>query len=449
MPRIHKAEFARRRRALMAEIGHGGIALLPAAPVCLRNRDIEQPYRQDSDFQYLTGFPEPEALAVLIPGRAHGEYLLFCRERDLEMERWEGRRAGQEGALADYGADDAFPIGDLDDILPGLLEGRERVYYAMGAHPEFERQLLNWIELIRAKADQGASPPRELLALDTLLHDSRLYKSAAEVRLLKAAAELTCAAHLRAMQACRPGLREYHLEAELDYCFRQGGARLAAYGSIVAAGANACVMHYQANDAPLRDGDLVLIDAGCELECYASDVTRTFPVNGRFSPEQRQLYDIVLAANLAAIACVAPGRHWNEPHEATVRVITEGLLALGLLQGELDDLIETGACRQFYMHRAGHWLGLDVHDVGEYRIGDQWRMLEPGMALTVEPGLYIPVEAEVPRKWRGLGIRIEDEVLVTRSGCEVLTAGLPKAAAEIEGLMAAARDRRENAHATS
>jgi len=437
---IPKSEYARRRKALMAQMEPNSIAILPAAPVYIRNRDVEHVYRQDSDFQYLSGFPEPEAVLVLIPGRAHGEYLLFCRERDPERELWDGLRAGQDGAVRDFGADDAFPIGDIDDILPGLIEGRERVYYAMGSNPEFDRHLMEWINVIRSKARQGAQPPNEFVALDHLLHDMRLYKSAAEVRVMREAAEISARAHVRAMQASRAGLSEYHLEAELDYEFRKGGAKMPAYGSIVASGRNACILHYRENDAALKDGDLVLIDAGCEIDCYASDITRCFPVNGRFSAEQKAIYELVLRAQEAAFAAIAPGRHWNEAHEATVRVIAAGLLELGLLEGEVDALIASEAYKAFYMHRAGHWLGMDVHDVGDYKVGGEWRVLEPGMALTVEPGIYIAADNEkVAKKWRGIGVRIEDDVVVTKSGCEVLTGGVPKTVAEIEALMAAAR----------
>lgn len=441
MSRIPRTEYARRRKALMAQMEPNSIAILPAAPVYIRNRDVEHLYRQDSDFQYLTGFPEPEAVMALIPGRVHGEYVLFCRERDPERELWDGLRAGQDGAVSQYAADDAFPIGDIDDILPGLIEGRERVYYALGANPEFDRHLMEWINVIRSKARQGAQPPNEFVALDHLLHDMRLFKSAAEVKVMKEAAAISARAHVRAMQACRAGLFEYHLEAELDYEFRKGGAKMPAYGSIVAAGRNACILHYRENDAALRDGELVLIDAGCEIDCYASDITRTFPVSGRFSAEQKAIYELVLKAQEAAFAAIGPGKHWNEAHEATVRVIAAGLIELGLLSGGLDEVIESEQYRRYYMHRAGHWLGMDVHDVGDYKIGGEWRELEIGMALTVEPGIYIPPDDErVAKKWRGIGVRIEDDVVVTRGGCEILTGGVPKAVAEIEALMAAARE---------
>ena len=440
MTRIAQSEYARRRQALMQQMVPGSIAILPAAPVYIRNRDVEHTYRQDSDFQYLSGFPEPEAVLALIPGREHGEYVLFCRERNPERELWDGLRAGQEGAVRDFGADDAFPIDDIDDILPGLIEGRSRVYYALGANSEFDRQLVGWINTIRSKARLGATPPSEFAALDHLLHDMRLYKSAAEVEVMQVAADISARAHVRAMQVSRPGLSEYHLEAELDYEFRKGGAKMPAYGSIVAAGRNACILHYRENDAPLQDGDLVLIDAGCEIDCYASDITRTFPANGRFSPEQKAIYELVLKANLEAFHYIAPGRHWNEAHEATVRVITAGLIELGLLAGEVDELIEREAYKPFYMHRAGHWLGMDVHDVGDYKIGGAWRELEPGMCMTVEPGIYIAVDNQtVEERWRGIGVRIEDDVVVTEDGCRILTAGVPKGVAEIEALMAAAR----------
>lgn len=440
MTHIPKAEYARRRKALMTQMEPNSIAILPAAAVAIRNRDVEHVYRQDSDFQYLSGFGEPEAVMALIPGREHGEYVLFCRERNPERELWDGLRAGQDGAMSEYGADDAFPISDIDDILPGLIEGRDRVYSAMGSNAEFDRHLMEWINVIRSKTRMGAQPPKEFVALDHLLHDMRLYKSAAEIKTMRHAAAISVRAHIRAMQGCRAGLHEFSLEAELDYEFRKGGAKMPAYGSIVAAGRNGCILHYQENDAVLKDGDLVLIDAGCEIDCYASDITRTFPVSGRFSAEQKALYDVVLRSQEAAFAAIGPNKHWNQAHEATVQAITEGLVELGLLQGDVDELIANDAHREFYMHRAGHWLGMDVHDVGEYKVGGEWRVLEPGMTLTVEPGIYIAADnTRVAKKWRGIGIRIEDDVVVTRKGCEVLTAGLPRTTDEIEALMAAAK----------
>ncbi|WP_449125012.1 Xaa-Pro aminopeptidase [Pseudomonas viridiflava] len=440
MIHIPKAEYARRRKALMAQMEPNSIAILPAAAVAIRNRDVEHVYRQDSDFQYLSGFPEPEAVVVLIPGREYGEYVLFCRERNAERELWEGLRAGQEGAIRDFGADDAFPISDIDDILPGLIEGRDRVYSAMGSNPEFDRHLMEWINVIRSKAHLGAQPPNEFVALDHLLHDMRLYKSAAEIKVMRSAAQISARAHVRAMQACRAGLHEFSLEAELDYEFRKGGAKMPAYGSIVASGRNACILHYQQNDAALKGGDLVLIDAGCEIDCYASDITRTFPVSGTFSTEQKAIYELVLKSQYAAFEAIGPGKHWNQAHEATVQVITAGLVELGLLQGDVNRLIEDEAYKAFYMHRAGHWLGMDVHDVGEYKVGGEWRVLEVGMALTVEPGIYVsPDNLNVAKKWRGIGVRIEDDVVVTKKGCEVLSGDVPKTVAEIEALMAASR----------
>jgi Xaa-Pro aminopeptidase len=421
----------------MALMEPNSIAIVPSASEQRRSRDTEYPFRQDSDFHYLCGFPEPEAVLVLIPGRTHGEFVLFCRERDPRMELWHGYRAGPEGACADHGADDAFPVGDIDDILPGLIEGRERVYYSMGRSAEFDRRIMAWVNQIRSKESSGAVPPGEFTDLDHMLHDLRLKKSAAELRLLQRAGEITARAHQRAMRTARAGIHEYQLEAEILHEFAQGGARFAAYPSIVGSGPNSCILHYTDNARPLREGELVLIDAGCEYQCYAADVTRTFPVSGRFNRQQRAIYDIVLAAQAAAIAAVRPGNHWNAPHEATVEVITRGLRDLGLLRGEVSDLVASEAYREFYMHRAGHWLGLDVHDVGDYRVAGEWRELEPGMVLTVEPGIYIaPDNDNVAARWRGIGIRIEDDVVVTAAGCRLLTDAVPRRAEDIEALMA-------------
>lgn len=430
------SEFARRRRQLMRMMGNGSIAIVPAAPERLRNRDVEYPYRQDSDLHYLTCFPEPEAVAVFVPGHRHGEFVLFCRAMDPEREAWIGPRAGQKGAVDDFGADDSFPITDLDDILPGLLEGCERVFYTMGRDPEFDRRLIAWVNRIRENTRSGSHPPAEFISLDLLLHEMRLFKSAAELRVMRAAARISMEAHRRAMRRCRPGMREYEVEAELLYHFRRHGADV-AYPPIVGGGANGCVLHYVRNDAPLQDGELLLIDAGAELECYACDITRTFPVNGRFTPAQRAIYDLVLKAHEAAIAKVRPGNHWNDPHQAVVRVFTEGLVRLGLLKGRPAQLIKDGAYRRFYMHRTGHWLGLDVHDVGDYKVDGKWRLLEPGMVLTIEPGLYVPAGSKgVARKWWNIGVRIEDDVRVTPEGREVLTGGLIRSADAIEAWMA-------------
>ncbi len=436
---IKPAEFARRRRQLMRMAGADAILILPAASERIRNNDSHYPYRQDSDFLYLTGFHEPEAVLVLVPGRRHGESLLFCRERDPERETWDGPRAGTEGAVERYGMDDAFPISDLDDILPGLIEGRSRVYYHLGRDADFDLKLIGWVNRVRAQIKQGAEPPHEFLALGHLLHDLRLFKSRDEIATLRRSAAIAAEAHVRAMQAARPGMFEYEIEAELLHAFRRRGA-VPSYEPIVGAGANACVLHYRANNAPLKSGDLILIDAGAELDGYASDITRTFPVDGVFSPAQRALYSLVLDAQAAAIAAVRPGASWIAPHEAAVRVLTEGLLRLGLLKGTLAQCLKDESYRRFYMHKTGHWLGLDVHDVGDYRIEGEYRLLEPGMVLTIEPGLYVAPDAKgVAAKWRGIGIRIEDDVVVTAQGCEVLSGGVPKAIDEIESLMAAAR----------
>ncbi|MCA1804130.1 MAG: aminopeptidase P N-terminal domain-containing protein, partial [Xanthomonadaceae bacterium] len=363
-------------------------------------------------------------------------YILFCRERDPLMETWNGRRAGTEGAVERFGADDAFPIDDIDEILPGLLESRERVFYTMGASAEFDTRVINWVREIRNRARSGVHAPDEFVALDHLVHDMRLYKSRVEIKQMRAAARIAAAAHVRAMQVCRPGMMEYEIEAEYLHEFRRHGCE-PAYGSIVGGGDNGCILHYRENDAELQDGDLLLIDAGAEYQYYASDITRTFPVNGRFSQPQKLLYKLVLDAQLAAIAEVLPGNHWNAPHDAAVKVLTKGLVKLGLLKGRPAQLIKDGAYRRFYMHRTGHWLGMDVHDVGDYKVGDEWRVLEPGMVLTVEPGLYIPKGSKgVAKKWQGIGIRIEDDVLVTRDGHEVLSKAAPKGVAEIETLMA-------------
>ncbi len=435
--KISNSEYARRRRNLMALMEANSIAIIPSARQQLRSRDTEYPFRQDSDFYYLSGFVEPDAVLVLVPGRSHGEFVMFCRDSDPAMELWNGKRAGPDGACARHGADDAFPVGDIDDILPGLIEGRDRVYYSMGRSSGFDQRIMDWVNAIRSKEASGASPPGEFTDLDHMLHDLRLIKSAAEQRIMRRAAEITASAHRRAMAFCRPGLYEYELEGELNHAFVRGGARYPAYPAIVGGGANACTLHYVDNGAKLRDGDLVLVDAGCELEYYASDLTRTFPVGGTFSPEQRALYEVVLCAHRAAIAEVRPGNHWNAPHDASVEAITAGLVRLGLLEGDVGDLVASGAYRPFYMHRVGHWLGLDVHDVGDYRVGEEWRQLEPGMVMTVEPGIYVaPDNADVARKWRGIGIRIEDDVLVTRQGCDILTDAAPRTVEEIEAAVA-------------
>jgi Xaa-Pro aminopeptidase len=422
----------------MRLMGRDSIAVLPSAPVRQRNNDVEYNYRQDSDFYYLTGFNEPDAVAVLIPGRAAAEYVLFVRERDPQREIWDGKRAGPAGAVEHCGADDAFPISDIDEILPGLLENRERVFYTMGLNQEFDQRLIGWVNALKTQARNGMQPPQEFVTLDHALHDMRLFKSRAELSLMRRAGVIAAAAHVRGMQFCRPGRMEYEVMAELLHEFNRHGADI-SYHPIVGGGANSCVLHYRDNNARLSDGDLLLVDAGCEYGYYASDITRTYPVNGRYTSEQRAVYEVVLEAQLAAIAKVKPGNHWNEPHDAAVRTITQGLVRIGLLRGSVASLIRSGAYKKYFMHRTGHWLGMDVHDVGDYKVGDEWRVFEPGMVLTVEPGVYIAGGSRgVSRRFWNVGVRIEDDVVVTRTGCEVLTESVPKHPDEIEALMAAA-----------
>ena len=433
---MNRKEFQKRRKTLMRMVGEDGIAILPSAPVKTRNRDVEYRYRQDSDFYYLTGFAEPDAVAMLAPGRDNGEYILFCRDRDSGQELWHGSRAGPDGAVAEFGADDAFPISDIDDILPGILESRNRVFYTMGAYGDFDQRMTDWVKALRSRESSGIHTPHEFIALDHILHDMRLYKSRAEISAMRKAAKIAVLAHRRAMSQVKPGMFEYEVEAEYMHEFRRHDASW-SYTPIVGGGANACTLHYVDNRAPLVDGDLLLVDAGCEYDYYASDITRTIPVNGRFTAEQRAVYEIVLEAQLAAIEKTCKGNHWNDPHDAAVNIITKGLRKIGLLNGTLPKLIRDHAYREFFMHRTGHWIGMDVHDVGDYKVGDEWRILEPGMVMTVEPGIYIPASRKVPAKWRNIGVRIEDDVAVTSKGPDVLSKGLAKDPDEIENLMAA------------
>ena len=434
---IKKAEYSRRRRKLMNYMGDNSIAILPSNLEQQRSRDTDYRFRQHSDFHYLSGFPEPDAVAVLLPGREQGEYILFCREKDEVMETWHGRRFGQQGAIKQFGCSDAFPIDDIDEILPGLMEGRERIYYEFGDHPEFDNRVMGWISSLRGKVKNGAHPPGELIDLSHVLHDMRLFKSPAEIKLMAQAAEISADAHMQAMKACKPGLTELDIEAELKYRFARAGARHEAYNSIVAGGENACVLHYVENDCELKDGELLLIDAGAELQGYAADITRTFPINGSFTQEQKQVYQWVLKANKAAIKEVKPGNSWMAPHDKAVKILTQGLIEMGILKGKLDKLVDEEAYKSFYMHKTGHWLGLDVHDVGDYLIEKEPRILEAGMVLTVEPGLYFaPKTKGLDKKWWGIGIRIEDDVLVTKKGHQVLSKKAIKEIDEIEHWMA-------------
>lgn len=430
-------EIKLRRKELMAQMEPNSIALLASAPPSVRNGDAEYLYRQNSDFHYLTGFPEEGALLALIPGRKQGEAVLFCQEKDKQKELWTGVLMGPDVACEELLFDDAFPITDIDDILPGLIEGRDRVYYSMGKDAHFDNQVMDWVKVIRGKAKMGAHPPTEFLVLDHLLHELRLIKSPTEIKLMEQAAKISAEGHKRAMAYCKPGIKEFELEAELLYAFTRNGSRAPAYSSIVAAGDNACILHYNENNAEVKEGDLVLIDAACEYEHYASDITRTFPASGKFSIEQKAIYELVLKAQGAAIEAIAPGVPWDAPHKASLKVITQGLVKLGLLKGRPSQLIKSEAYKDFYMHRVGHWIGMDVHDVGDYKIDDHWRLLEPGMVTTIEPGIYIsPDNKKVPKKWRGIGVRIEDDVVVTRKGYKILSNGIPKTVKEIESYMA-------------
>lgn len=429
--------YRERRLRLAAQMG-AGVAVIPTAPERPRNRDSHYPYRFDSYFHYLTGFPEPEAVLVLVVNGGV-KSILFCRDRDEEREIWDGFRYGPEGAREAFGMDEAHSITKLDEMMPSLLADQPDLFFDLGADPSWDTRVVGWLNAVRAQARNGVTAPAGIRDVRALLDEMRLIKDAHELATMRRAAEISGAAHRRAMRATAPGRFEYEIEAELLHEFRRQGAQAPAYTPIVAGGANACVLHYVTNNAPLRDGDLLLIDAGCELDGYASDITRTFPVNGRFSPAQRDCYEIVLAAQREAMAQVRPGRHWNEPHEAALRVLAQGMIDLGLLAGSVDGVLESGAYKRFYMHKTGHWLGLDVHDAGDYKRGGAWRILEPGMVLTVEPGLYIRPGEGVPQALWNIGIRIEDDVCVTEGECQVLTAATPKTVADIEACMAEGR----------
>lgn len=434
---IKMTEYARRRKALMRKVGARGIIILPAAVERSRNADAMYAYRQNSDFYYLTGFDEPEAVMVLAPGRKGGEYILFNRASDRSREIWDGPRAGQDGAEKEFLADQSFPIEELEIMLPALLAGRQEIHYPLGLHKEFDAVMIDAVNAVRARTRGGVEFPGAFCDVSATIHEMRIIKSVDEIALMRKAAEISADAHVRAMQACRPGMFEYELEAELSYTFTKNGARFPAYTSIVGSGKNSCILHYIRNDKKIHKDDIILIDAGCEYQYYASDITRTFPASGKFSPEQRAIYDLVLASQLAAIKTVKPGASWTTPQDVIVKVLTQGLIDLGILKGKRDKLIEQEAYFPFYMHRSGHYLGLDVHDCGRYRVDNKWRKMQPGMVLTVEPGLYISADIPgVPKRWHNIGVRIEDDIVVTKSGCEVLSRGVPKQADEIEALMA-------------
>ena len=431
------APYLARRAAVLERIG-AGLAIVPTAPERMRNRDSDYLYRFDSYFYYLTGFPEPEAVLVLVAG-ASPRSILFCREKHPERELWEGFRYGPEAARQAFGFDEAYPITELDAKLPQLLANQPALHYAPGMDASWDARVMRWLNDVRALARTGVAAPAEIRDLRVTLDGMRLIKDDHELAVMRRAAEISAGAHVRAMRATRPAKMEYEIEAELLYEFRRHGSQFPAYWPIVAGGANACILHYRENDKPLEDGTLLLIDAGCELDGYAADITRTFPVGGRYSGPQAAIYELVLAAQLAAIAEVKPGKPWNAPHDAAVRVLAQGFIDLGLCQGTLDTVLEKEDYKRFYMHRTGHWLGLDVHDAGDYKEGGEWKQLQPGMTLTVEPGCYVRPAETVPERFWNIGVRIEDDALVTPAGCEILTAGAPKLVGEVEALMRDAR----------
>lgn len=426
---------ARRRSRLAAQM-QNGVAIVPTAPERARSRDSHYPYRFDSYFYYLTGFREPEAVLVVVAGAGEPtRSLLFCRDKNPAREVWDGFRHGPAAAKEAFGFDETHSIAEIDTLMPELLSDQATLFCHLGADSAWDARVVGWINEVRNRARSGVAAPREIKDVHGVLDEMRLIKSTEELAIMRRAAEISAGAHRRAMQAARPGRAEYEIEAELLYEFRRHGAQAPAYTPIVAAGANACVLHYVENAGRLADGDLLLIDAGCELDGYASDITRTFPVNGKFSGPQRDVYELVLAAQAAAMAEVKPGNVWGRPHDAAVKVLAQGFIDLGLLFGSVEQAIETEAYKKFYMHRTGHWLGLDVHDAGDYKHDGQWRTLQPGMVLTVEPGCYIRADAGAPEQFANIGVRIEDDVLVTASGCEVLTAATPRTIAEIESVM--------------
>ena len=434
---ISKAEYAARRKDLMSMMGDNSIAVIASASEKVRSKDTLYPYKQSTNLSYLCGFAEPSAVMVLIPKRVQGEFLLFCRDKNPLRETWDGHRMGPLAAKNTLGVQDAFPIDDIEDILPGLLEDKSRVYYSAGKDKAFDSRLMHWVDEVRNNRSVEGHSTCEFVDLDHLLGELRLIKSAAEIKLMRKAADISAQAHCRAMKQCKVGQKEYQLQAEIEHEFMMSGATGPAYTSIVGSGSNACVLHYIENTATLKSGDLVLIDAGCEYQNYAADITRTFPVNGKYSSAQAAIYDIVLAAQDAAIKTVAPGVTFDQANKAAIEVITRGLVDLGILSGDVENLIADGAYREFYMHSVSHWLGMDVHDVGDYKVDSHWRVYEPGMLLTIEPGIYISAEnLQVDKKWRGIGVRIEDDILVTKKGYEILTDGVPKQRDQIEKLMA-------------
>ncbi|MCT7975870.1 aminopeptidase P N-terminal domain-containing protein [Laspinema olomoucense] len=429
---IEAAEYQQRRQALMEKIG-SGTAIFRSAPMAVMHNDVEYTFRQDSDFYYLTGFNEPNAVAVLAPHHEEHKFVLFVQPKDPEKEVWTGYRMGVEGAKERYGADEAYPISELEEKLPQYLIKASCIYYHLGRDRRFnETVLTHWQRLMRTYPKRGTGPVA-IQDSGTILHPLRLVKSPAELELMRKAAEISVKAHIHAQEFAQPGRYEYEIQAEMEHLFRLQGGNGFAYPSIVASGGNSCILHYIENDRQLQENDLLLIDAGCAYGYYNADITRTFPVSGTFTPEQQTIYDIVLEAQKQATAQVQPGNPYSKIHDTAVRVLVEGLMEIGLLTGDIEEIIKEEKYKPFYMHRTGHWLGLDVHDVGVYQNGEEPQNLQPGNVLTVEPGIYIgletkPVEGqpEIPDCWRGIGVRIEDDVLVTPDGQEVLTEGVPK-----------------------
>ncbi|GJL72569.1 MAG: Xaa-Pro aminopeptidase [Nitrosomonas sp.] len=434
---MNSTKLYKARRHYLASQMQRGVAIIPTAPERLRNRDAYYPYRFDSYFYYLTGFREPEGVLVVVAetNQSESKSILFCRDKDQTREIWDGFRFGPDVAKETFGFDEAYSISRLDEMMPDLLASQPTLFYALGQDAAWDARVTGWINQVREQVRKGVSAPAKICDSRTLLDEMRVIKSAEEIDVMKNAAAISTEAHRRAMQLTQPGKQEYEIEAELHYIFRRRGAQAPAYTSIVAGGANACVLHYIENNAKLEDGDLLLIDAGCELDGYASDITRTFPVNGKFSPVQKDVYELVLAAQTAAITSVKPGSTWDDPHQAALKVLAQGFIDFGLCQGTVDDVIESEAYKRFYMHRTGHWLGLDVHDAGDYKLHGSWRLLQPGMTLTVEPGCYIRPAENVPPHFWNIGIRIEDDVVVTETGNDILTVAAPKSVAEIEELM--------------
>lgn len=427
-------ELSLRRRRLMSSMGEG-VAIIPTSPELVRNRDSHYPFRFDSYFYYLTAFKEPESVLLIIAG-ADPKTVLFCRDKDMEREIWDGFRYGPAAAVTEFGIDEAYSFNQLDEIAPKLIANQAKLFYSLGADSSWDNKVTGWLNQLRSQARTGMRAPDQIVDVRKYLDEMRLYKSAFEIQTMRQSANIAAVAHQRAMQFTKPDMMEYEVEAEFLHEFYRRGAQAPAYTSIVAGGANACTLHYNANNTKLRDGDLLLIDAGCELDGYASDITRTFPINGKFSAAQKDLYELVLASQAAAIAKVLPGNHWNSPHEAALDVLIRGFIDFGLCKGSVEEVLETGSYRQFYMHRTGHWLGLDVHDAGEYKDKQGgWKILAPGMALTVEPGCYVRPAENVPEHFWNIGIRIEDDVVVTDHGCEVITHAAPKTVDEIEALM--------------